>query len=299
MASSTPWALPAAPAGTAAPADLRARRDALHALEALQIMDENAEVSEERIAGIPCVVVAAPGAQATMIYAHGGGFRLGEPKSWAGLASRLAVAAGIRMVLPDYRLAPEHPFPSALQDLVAVYRALSDAVDTPLLLGGDSAGGGLACSLALMARDAGKPASAVALLSPWLDLTVGAASYAECADSDASFSTAAALEAAQAYLAGRAADTPLASPLLHPLLAGFPPLWVAVSGCEVLRDDTLDFAYRIACTGGRVDLCVYPDLPHVWPILQPHAPETARTVRAMAQFLAFARHAAADAPSPS
>jgi len=286
MASSTAWALPDIPAGTAAPADLLARREALRALDALQLVDENANVSEERIAGIPCVIVAAPAARATMIYAHGGGFRLGEPKTWTGFATRLAMAAGIRIVLPDYRLAPEHPFPAALQDLVAVYRALCDEVDIPLLLGGDSAGGGLACSLALLATNAGQPASAVALLSPWLDLSANAASYAECAASDASFSAAAALEAAQAYLAGQGPDTAYASPLRHPSLAAFPPLWVAVSGCEVLRDDTLDFAHRIARMGGSVDLSVYPDLPHVWPILQAHTSETERTIQSMAQFLA-------------
>ena len=288
MTSSDAWALPNPPAGVAAPADLLARRDAMRALDALQIVDDRAAVSEAPVAGIPCISVAAPRARAIMVYAHGGGFRLGEPRTWIGFASRLAVAAGIRVLLPDYRLAPEHPFPAALQDLAAVYRAVSDEGGPPLLLGGDSAGGGLACSLALLARDAGSPAGAVALLSPWLDLGVGAASYTDCADSDPAFSADAAREAAAAYLAGRNADTPLASPLLHPSLHAFPPLWAAVSGSEVLRDDTLDFVSRVAREGGRAELSVYPALPHVWPILQPGTPDSARTIEAMARFLSAA-----------
>lgn len=276
------WIVPELRTGVQADAALIERRTAMRALDAIQIIDPGAVVSAQTIAGVPCVVAEAPDAWATLVYTHGGGFRLGEPETWTGFASRLAMAAGLRVVVPGYRLAPEHPFPAALHDLVAVYRAL----EGPKLVGGDSAGGGLACSLALVAGEAGVPAEGVMLLSPWLDLTVEAASYTDCAASDPAFSAEAAREAAAQYLAGADAGAPLASPLRQSSLAGFPPVWVAVGGGEVLRDDTLDFARRLACEGGTVTLSVEPALPHVWPILMPGHEATASAIAGMAAFAA-------------
>lgn len=286
MTTDAGWLLPPLRDGATANAIVMETREAMRGLAALQIVDPGAHVSRAVIGGVDCVVAGVPGAQATLLYMHGGGFRLGEATTWTGLASRLAVAAGLRVVVPDYRLAPEHPFPAALHDIAAVYRALAGEHGGPPLLGGDSAGGGLACSLALAARDAGVPSPGVILLSPWLDLSVTAESYASCAHSDQMFSRAAATEAAAQYLAGQDALTPLASPLHAPSLADFPPVWITVAGGEVLRDDTLAFANRLAREGGTVTLSVRPALPHVWPVMLPAAPETADSIAEIATFTA-------------
>lgn len=282
--STDAWNLPDVRPGLAPDASLAARREQLRALDDTQIVDPAAVLSERSIAGVPCLVVGAPTARSTLLYVHGGGFRMGEPRTWAGFASRLAAAAGIRIVVPDYRLAPENPFPAALHDLVAVYRALLADRAEPVLLGGDSAGGGLAVSLTSLAQGAGAKPAGVLLLSPWLDLAADAASYADCAASDLAFSQAAAREAAAQYLA-EAEASELASPLGRGSFADFPPLWISASASEVLRDDSLEIARRVAAAGGVVEMSVYPGLPHVWPLLMPAAPETRRTIDSMARFI--------------
>lgn len=279
------WTLPPSREGFAADDALIASRAATEGLSAIQVVHPSARIARQRIAGTSCLVVEAPGARATMIYAHGGGFRMGEPGTWAGLASRLASAAHLRVVVPDYRLAPEHPFPAGLQDLVGVYRGIAASGGVAPLLGGDSAGGGLAASLALLARDAGLHAAALVLLSPWLDLRVSAASYGACAATDPIFSAEAARNAAEQYLAGGEATEPLASPLLAPSLASLPPLWIGVSSSEVLRDDALEFAGRVARESGRVELSALPNLPHVWPILTPEAAETEQAIADIVRFV--------------
>lgn len=282
--------LPPLRPGIAADATLLEMREGFRAFGATQRVDADARVVDAVIGGIACVVVEHPDARATMLYMHGGGFRVGEPATYIGLASRLAMRAGLRIVLVGYRLAPEHPYPAALHDVFSVYRALAAHKDdqiapNPPLLGGDSAGGGLAAALALVARDAGIPSPGVLLLSPWLDLTAQGTSFEACAESDAMFSREVALACADHYLAGQDPIQAYASPLHAQSLAGFPPLWVTVSGSEVLRQDTVEFAGRLAREGGTVTMSVRPNLPHVWPVVLPEAAATTDTLAEMAGFV--------------
>lgn len=260
------------------------------ALGATQIIDPDARVTEAVIGGVDCLIVEALEVRATMLFMHGGGFSVGQPATYVGLASRLATQAGLRIVLPDYRLAPEHPFPAALHDVFEVYRALAEETAAGIsarapLLSGDSAGGGLAAALALVTRDAGMPSPGVMLLSPWLDLSAQRGSFEACAESDMLFSREAALAHAERYLAGEDPKQEYVSPVFAQSLAGFPPLWVTVSGSEVLRDDTLEFSSRLAREGGTIVMSVRPDLPHVWPVVLPEASVTIDTIKEMTGFV--------------
>jgi len=279
------WRLPSLGDGREAPAGLAERRLAMRGLNALQIIDATTSISDVSIAGVACIVAAAPDARGTLLYLHGGGYRLGEARTWSGFTSRIAAAAKVRVVVPEYRLAPEHPFPAALHDVARVYEELAATPDAKLLVGGDSAGGGLACALVLAAQAARAPApDGIVLLSPWLDLTHEAASFDRCAATDAAFSLAFAEDAANDYLQGQDAAHPLLSPLRADL-AHFPPSVIAASAAEVLVDQSLQFATALAQAGRPVTLQVEAGLPHVWPIVQPASSRTAALIEDAAVFI--------------
>jgi len=250
------------------------------------------EVTSADLGGVRCVVCTPAGARGRLVHFHGGGYRLGSAGAWAPFGTRLAAACGLEVRLPDYALAPEHPFPAALHDALAVVEASADG--DPLFLSGDSAGGGLALSAAILARRAGARIAGVALFSPWLDLTATSDAYRACADSDQLFSRAAATEAAATYLQGVATDDPLASPLFADL-SDAPPTLVMVSAAEVLLQDSLSLARRCAELGRAVQLHVVPGQPHVWPVLRPEAPQSARALEAMAAFFSHCDPETADA----
>jgi acetyl esterase/lipase len=280
-----PWNLPPLGEGRPAPADLLERRTGMRALNAIQIGDPAAPVRESVWGGVACIEAAAAGATATFLYLHGGGYRLGEAGTWAGLASRIAAAAGVRVVVPDYRLAPEHPFPSALHDACRVYVALCEAGARPSFVGGDSAGGGLACSLVLAAIEADLllPAGAI-LISPWLDLVPDAPSFQRCAASDSAFSSEAASAAAEQYLQGQTARHRLLSPLSADLTL-FPPCWITASASEVLVDESLALAQRLTIARRANLLRIECDMPHAWPIIAPGAAGTAEAIAGIAAFI--------------
>jgi monoterpene epsilon-lactone hydrolase len=280
-----PWNLPPLGEGRAAPADLLERRKGMRALNGLQIIDLAAPVRESVLGGVACIEAAPPGATTTFLYLHGGGYRLGEAGTWAGVASRIAAAAGVRVVVPDYRLAPEHPFPAALHDACSVYAALYEPGGAAPFVGGDSAGGGLACSLILAVLSAGMPPPAGAILvSPWLDLVPEAPSFQRCAASDAAFSAEAARAAADQYLQGQAARQPLLSPLSADL-TGFPPSWIAASAAEVLVDQSVALAQRLTIARRPNVLRIERDMPHAWPVIVPDAAETADAIAGIAAFM--------------
>ena len=172
-----------------------------------------------------------------LLFLHGGGYEFGSLRSDGELAARLGRASGMRVLFPEYRLAPEHPFPAAIDDVLAAWRWLrtdQDLSASSIAVAGDSAGGGLAVALLVATRDAGEalPAAA-ALMSPTVDLTSSGASMTERADQDP-FSTPAMLrQFASDYLAGADPKTPLASPLFASL-AGLPPLLVQVGTAEAM-----------------------------------------------------------------
>jgi acetyl esterase/lipase len=244
------------------------------------------EVATETLGGVTCVVCQPERPVASLVYFHGGGFRLGSASGSAAFGIRIADAAHVRVVLVDYSLAPEDPFPAALHDALLVYDAVRATSSRPVLVGGDSAGGGLAASLVTAALASRQPLPrGVALFSPWLDLTVSADSYHSRAHSDTMFSATRATAASQLYLQGWDPRDPLASPVFADPL-GFPPTLVFVGSEEVLLDDSLALANALAAAGSTVTLHVAAGMQHVWPTLQPDLPESEAAVRQLGAFVA-------------
>lgn len=220
-----------------------------------------------------------------VVLLHGGGFTAGSPVTHRKLAAHLSAAAGCPVVVPAYRLAPEHPAPAALDDALAAWAAL--AQDGPVALAGDSAGGGLAVALTVAARDRGLPLpAAVALMSPWVDLVTGrGASYAENADADPSVTGAALDAAARLYAGGRDVLDLDLSPV-EADLSGLPPLLAQVGGLEVLRDDATRLVARARAAGVEATCEVWPGLWHVWHLDGPSLPEARDAVDRLGAFLA-------------
>jgi epsilon-lactone hydrolase len=244
------------------------------------------EVTAATLGGVPCIVCTPFEPVASLVYLHGGGFRLGSAAGSTAYGTRMAEAARVRVVVVDYALAPEHPFPAGLRQAVAAYEATRASWPEPVLVGGDSAGGGLATSLvaAALASDRPRPGG-VALFSPWLDLTVSAATYDSRAATDQLFSALRAREAAELYLQGWDPRDPLASPLLADL-GGFPPTLVFVGTEEVLLDDTLALERALTAVGTPVQAHVVDGMQHVWPTWSPELPESAAVLRHLRAFVA-------------
>ncbi|WP_157220214.1 alpha/beta hydrolase [Flavisphingomonas formosensis] len=280
------WKLPAERLGSDAPDALKARRAAVASRPA-EPLTTGTSLSETMLGGIRCLVVTPDRPTLRILYFHGGGYRLGAPEGWTGFASRLAVACGAEMIVADYRLAPEHPFPAALHDAAAVRGALDGTF--PLVIAGDSAGGGLAAALCVAAHAAGQEqAAGLVLLSPMLDLLATDPTYAQRAESDRFFSRETMLECAALYLQGHPPEDPLASPgRADP--AAFPPTLLLAGGAEVMLGESLALTDRLARAGRSVSLHVAADMQHVWPMLFSDLPETPAAVAIIAAFLGSLR----------
>ncbi|MBV9749463.1 MAG: alpha/beta hydrolase [Acetobacteraceae bacterium] len=243
----------------------------------------------ESLGGIPGEWVesdspARDAGRTTLLYIHGGGFVACSPRTHRPITGWFA-AHGFRVFAPDYRLAPEHPFPAAVEDVVAAWRGLQAAVPGGAVVAGDSAGGTLALALMLALRDAGAmlPGGA-ALFSPGTDLAGTGDSMRTNARRDAMFRSDAIHHLADAYLGGADPRIPLASPL-YADLAGLPPLLIHVGEREILRDDSTRLAERARAAGVKVDLRVWPVVPHVWQFAHVTVPEARRSLAAAATFL--------------
>lgn len=224
-----------------------------------------------------------------VLYLHGGGYCVGSLDTHRGLAGRIAHAAKCPVLTVDYRLAPEHPHPAALVDALAAYRELLAGGLAPecTAIAGDSAGGGLTMATLLALRDEGGPLpAAAACLSPWMDLTQTSESH-NALGRDDPVVTKAGLDAyAEAYLAGAAATSPLASPLYAEDLSGLPPVLIEVGAREVLLDDATRLADRLAEAGGTVSLTVWPELIHVFQVFSGDVvPEADQSIEAIGAFL--------------
>jgi epsilon-lactone hydrolase len=222
-----------------------------------------------------------------VLYLHGGGYVIGSPRSHRHLAAAIAGAAGASALLLDYRLAPEHPFPAAVEDATAAYRWLLDQAIAPerIVIAGDSAGGGLTVATLLALREARVPLPAGGVcISPWVDLTCSAASYATKADADPIVRRAGVEEMAQAYLGTTSPRTPLASPVFADL-RGLPPLLIHVGRDEVLLDDAVQLAERAKAAGVDATLDIYERMIHVWHWFLPMLDEAQTAVEAIGRFV--------------
>jgi monoterpene epsilon-lactone hydrolase len=278
-----PWALPPERPGRPASPALIEGREGLAKLAAAQLAAPGVSVRSSTVGTVRCIEAGRPD-DPILLYIHGGGFRMGEAATWTGFATRLAEACRMRVLVPDYRLAPEYPFPAGLTDLACAYETIVAGGAGRPIVAGDSAGGGLACSLAIAARDAGIPMPrALVLLSPWLDLTLASDTYRSRAGTDRLFSRDAAAAAAATYLQGVPADLALVSPLAADL-TGFPHTLVIASQSEVLAGDSLGLIGRLADYGVSVEAWLRPGLPHVWPVITPAAPETEHAIARIGNF---------------
>ncbi len=218
---------------------------------------------------------------------HGGGYMCGNPEGVRDLATRLARAARARVLVPDYRLAPENPFPSAVDDAGKVYRFLLGRDQAPerLAVVGESAGGGLAVATLLAVKQDGLPLPAAAVtMSAWVDMTVSGESVTTKAKVDPIASGDSLRMAAMAYLQGQAPTTPLASPL-HGELSGLPPLLIQVGSEEVLLDDSTRLAERARAAGVDVTLEVADDLPHVFQYFASFLPQAQAAIDRAGEFV--------------
>ena len=271
------------------PADIAEQRSRIDEAMA-QIPLAEGTVSEpfvrSGVAGIECRPVELADNAPIVLYFHGGGFRIASALAYRSYGSHLAAVLGARVLLVEYRLAPEHKFPKAVDDCFAVWESLlAEGIDTGrIVIAGDSAGGGLAASVTMHALADGVLPAGVICCSPWVDLTITADTYDTNAESDKLFSRTSAEEAAPAYLGGADPMNPIASPLFGDW-DGAPPLLILVGDAEVLLDDSRKLADVAKAAGVDVTLSIYPEMPHIWTMSYPAFPEAVEGVTEMAEFV--------------
>lgn len=240
-----------------------------------------------RVGGVPGEWLVPRKARGTLIYLHGGAFVAGSPAMYRSFCAQLARCLRLRVFVPDYRLAPEHPFPAAPDDAVAVYAALAGqlGVGEAFVVAGDSAGGNLALGVMQHALTHGQRLPDCGLLiSPGLDLTGGSLSLTANERRDHMLSSHIIDLAIMAYLRDGDASDPRVSPLLG-RLAGLPPLLVTVSDSECLRDDAYRLRDAVVAVGGQVELLTRVDTPHVWPVFVDLLPEAAEDFREITAYI--------------
>jgi acetyl esterase/lipase len=230
---------------------------------------EDLAFEEIELGGVKALRGSYPDAaeDAALLYFHGGAFVAGSAHGYRALSAALARAAGFTMWSLDYRLAPEHPFPAAIEDGVAAYRALlaSGIVPERIVLAGDSAGGGLVLAALLALREAGDPLPAGAIvLSPWANLACDGITIETKAEEDPSLTPRGLRAGAMHYLGETDPRDPLASPVFADL-SGLPPLLIQVGSAEILLDDAVRLAEAAGAAGTAVRLDIWPNMPHVFP----------------------------------
>jgi len=239
--------------------------------------------------GVSAEWISAPGAAAdrAVLYLHGGGYVVGSIKTHRDLMGRVSRAAKARVLGLDYRLAPEHPFPAAVDDSVAAYRWMLQQNLKPsrIAVAGDSAGGGLVIAALVAIRDAKLPMPGAGVcLSPWIDLEGVGESMKTREHADPVVRRDMLTQMAAAYLGGKDARTPLAAPL-YADLKGLPPLLIQVGDAETLLDDSNRLAQRARAAGVQVKLEVWPEMIHVFQLFAGFLPEGQQAVDGLGQFI--------------
>ncbi len=253
-------------------------------------LPDGVTATRDELGGVPGAWIEAPGAaaEATVLYLHGGGYVAGSVDSHRNLLGHLAQACGCRLFAAEYRLAPEHPHPAAVEDALAAHQALIDGGTDPgrLAVAGDSAGGGLTMALLVALRDRARPQPAAAVaISPWVDLAATGESMTTRAEADPMVSPGSLALIARHYVGPDGdLDAPLASPLsaeLHDLA----PVLVHVGDAEVLLDDAVRLEAAITAAGGHAQLEVWPEMVHVWHGAAGFVPEADEAIQGIAGFL--------------
>jgi epsilon-lactone hydrolase len=247
------------------------------------------KVSKLDLDGVPAVHVATPRSldDRHLLYLHGGGHMSGSPGLYRDFTWRIADATRARVTILDHRLAPEHPFPAALDDAIAAYRRLlSDGADPRrMAFAGESSGGGLVFSTLLRLRDEGLPMPAAAVaLSPWTDLALTGPSLQTNARADPMIRSEETPRLAAQYLAGADPRTPYASPLYGDH-SDLPPTLIQVGSDEVLLDDSVRMAERLEAAGCHVEIEVWPRMPHAWQLWARIIPEANAAIARIGAFV--------------
>lgn len=266
-----------------------------HKWERLESRSRPARGTELRpatLAGVDCewVVPKGHGDAPVLLYLHGGAYIMGSSRTHRTMVSFLAREAGLRAVIPNYRLAPEHRFPAGLGDCVGVYRDLIAKEVPPenVVVAGDSAGGGMTMATLLSLREAGDPLPAAAcLLSPWLDLAAEGESIETRAEHDPWFKPKDMPKVVAHYCDTDTIRNPLVSPV-YADVRGLPPILVQVGDHEILLSDATRIADKIKEASGEVTLQIWEDMWHVFQYFVGRMPESMRAIRDIATF--FQRH---------
>jgi epsilon-lactone hydrolase len=246
-------------------------------------------IEKLNIDGIPSEWIYPSGVKSekVILHLHGGGYVTGGINSHQMMCTLMAQTLKMNLLLPEYRLAPEHPFPAALDDALKVYRWLlaNGHLSEDILLSGDSAGGGLSLALVLSLRDAGEPLpAALVCMSPWTDLALKRRSYITNAKVEAVLQEDTLQEWAACYMGKEAPDHPLISPLYADFHA-FPPLLIQVGSQEILLDDARMLAEKARADGVDVTLKVWEGMWHDWVVLGALIPESRQAFEQFSQFV--------------
>jgi epsilon-lactone hydrolase len=239
--------------------------------------------------GVKAEWTSTPDADASsvILYLHGGGYVICSLQSHRHLVAEVGRAAGTRTLAIDYRLAPEHPFPAAVEDTVAAYRYLLDRGIRPkrIALAGDSAGGGLVVGAMLAFREAGLPMPGCGwCISPWVDMEALGASFVDRAETDPTVQKATIEMMAQWYLGGADPRHPHAAPIYGDL-RGLPPLLIQVGAVETLLDDSIALARKAGTADVPVELQIWPEMIHIWHIFFPMLSAGRRAIAAGGSFV--------------
>ncbi|HEX3574413.1 MAG TPA: alpha/beta hydrolase [Rhodopila sp.] len=270
------------------PAELQERRQRLDALGARYKVAPDAKVQAVDANGVAAEWTTVPGADPTRVimFLHGGGYISGSIASHRHMIAEAGRQAGARTFAVGYRLAPEHPFPAALDDALTAYKFLLASGYAPGQIGlaGESAGGGLALATAISLRDAGLPLPACLWCSsPWVDLEMSGATMTTKAAVDPLVQKSYLQELAASYLAGTDPRTPLVSPIRADL-RGLPPMLVQVGSAETLLDDSIRLAGIAGAANVRITLEVWPDMIHAWHLFYQQVAAGRRALAAVGAF---------------
>ncbi|WP_168879455.1 alpha/beta hydrolase [Rhizobium sp. P28RR-XV] len=266
--------------------------------------EEDVQVEAATVGGIAGswlrVASARPGA--CILYLHGGGYVLGSAQAFTSFVGQIAARVGADAFVPDYRLAPEHPFPAAIDDAVAAYRGLVSEGAERAVVVGDSVGGGLTLALlSILAADKTKgmvqPVGA-AVMSPWTDLTLTGESFETRAEADPICTRGVLRGFSEMYLQGQDATLPDASPLYAPL-NGLPPIRIDVGDNEVLLSDAIHYAERAQAAGVEITLTVWEGMPHVFQSSLGQFFAAERSVNAIGEFLRHRLETLSENADPS